>query len=57
MVSNAIYLTDRAADVHAFLGSHLVATCAKQLDQTLERLDMNTAFIERNRDAIVDALR
>ena len=57
MVSNAIYLTDRAPDVHAFLGSHLVATCAKQLDQTLERLDINTAFIERNRDVIADALR
>jgi puromycin-sensitive aminopeptidase len=57
MVANTMYLTERAADVRAFFAEHPVATCEKQIDQTIERLDIHTKFVEREGAAIADALK
>jgi puromycin-sensitive aminopeptidase len=57
MVGNVLFLTALADDIHAFFASHPVPTGQKQLDQTLERLDINRAFAEREATHIADALR
>ena len=48
MVTNVMYLTERADDVHAFFADHPIPTGQKQLEQTLERLDIHAAFRTRN---------
>ncbi len=58
MVTNVVYFTkpEMAADVHAFFAEHPIPTGQKQLEQTLERLDIHTAFAGREAAAIPDAL-
>ena len=43
-------------DVRAFLSAHPVKAGQKTVDQTLERLAVNTAFRERNASGLADAL-
>ena len=45
---------EQAADVHRFFAEHPVRSSQKTLDQILERLDINTAFAQRQRDVIRD---
>ena len=54
MVSNVMFLTDRAADVHAFFADHPIPTGQKQLEQTLERLDIHAAFAQREAGNIAE---
>jgi hypothetical protein len=57
MVGNVMQLTDRADEVHAFFADHPIPTGQKQLEQTLERLDINAAFAQRESATAADALR
>ncbi len=57
MVANVMYLTDAADDVHRFFAEHPIPTGQKQLDQILERLDINAAFAAREAANVPDALR
>ena len=57
MVANVMLLTDRAADVHAFFADHPIPTGQRQLEQTLERLDIHAAFAQREAATAADALR
>jgi puromycin-sensitive aminopeptidase len=58
MITNVVYRTnpDAAAAVHAFFADHTIPTGQKQLEQTLERLDINVAFAQRVAPTIGDAL-
>ncbi|HZN13428.1 MAG TPA: M1 family metallopeptidase [Acidimicrobiales bacterium] len=56
MVSSAMFLTKQAEQVHAFFAEHPIPTGQKQLDQTLERLDIHAAFETREADRIAEAL-
>jgi hypothetical protein len=56
MVTNTMLLTDLADDVHAFFKAHPVPTGQKQLQQTLERLDIHVAFAQREAATVPEAL-
>jgi puromycin-sensitive aminopeptidase len=56
MVGNTMYLITQRDDVHEFFAHHPIPTGQKQLEQTLERLDINVAFADRSAPAIPDAL-
>jgi puromycin-sensitive aminopeptidase len=57
MVTNTMYLTNQADEVHAFFAEHPIPTAGKQLEQTLERLDIHAAFADRQAPTAADALR
>ncbi len=47
---------DTAADVHSFCASHALRSGQRTVTQTLERLDINVAFAERERPALAAVL-
>jgi aminopeptidase N len=56
MITNVMMLIDRADDVHSFFADHPIPTGQKQLEQTLERLDIHAAFARRASATAADAL-
>ena len=49
--------SDRAAEIHAFFQEHPIRSGQRTLEQILERLDVNVAFANRERDRVVESLR